>query len=523
MAYPGVHALSRPDHPAIIMAGSGETLTYRQLDERSNQLAHVLRAQGLGRGDHVAIFMENQIRYMEIVWACFRSGMYITAINSYLTADEVAYIIDDCDAQVVISSRAKAAQVAIIDPASTPKVQRWLMADGVAGEPGGPEWESYDDVIGAEPVTKIGDESTGFYMLYSSGTTGRPKGIKRALPDIRLDALDPRTELMMEGAYAYGEDMVYLSPAPMYHAAPLAFSIPVHRVGGTLVIMERFDASGSLAAIERYDVTHAQFVPTMFVRMLKLDDAERMRHGLSTLQVAIHAAAPCPVDVKHAMIEWWGPILYEYYAGTEGVGSTLINSHEWLERPGSVGQASLGTIHICDAEGNDLATGETGGIYFSGGGVFEYHKSPEKTADAMLDGGRGTLGDIGYVDEDGYLFLTDRRAHMIISGGVNIYPQEIEDAMIAHPSVMDVAVFGGPDAEMGEQVKAVVQPAPGVVADEALARELIAYARDRIAHYKCPRTVDFESELPRLPTGKLYKRLLRDRYWGTTDSRIVSP
>ena len=325
-------------------------------------------------------------------------------------------------------------------------------------------------------------------MLYSSGTTGRPKGIKRALPDIRLDALDPRTELMMEGAYAYGEDMVYLSPAPMYHAAPLAFSIPVHRVGGTLVIMERFDASGSLAAIERYDVTHAQFVPTMFVRMLKLDDAERMRHGLSTLQVAIHAAAPCPVDVKHAMIEWWGPILYEYYAGTEGVGSTLINSHEWLERPGSVGQASLGTIHICDAEGNDLATGETGGIYFSGGGVFEYHKSPEKTADAMLDGGRGTLGDIGYVDEDGYLFLTDRRAHMIISGGVNIYPQEIEDAMIAHPSVMDVAVFGVPDAEMGEQVKAVVQPAPGVVADEALARELIAYARDRIAHYKCPRT-----------------------------------
>jgi len=521
MAYPGVHARSRPDHPAVIMAGSGEMMTYRELDERSNQLAHVLRAQGLQRGDHVAMFMENQIRYMEIVWACYRAGLYITAINSYLTADEVAYIIDDCDAEVVISSRAKADEAAVIDPATTPKVQRWLMTDGVANDDGGPEWESFEDAVASQPTTDVDDESMGFYMLYSSGTTGRPKGIKRALPEIPLEELDARTKLMMDGAYAYGEDMVYLSPAPMYHAAPLAFSTPVHRVGGTLVIMEKFDAAGSLAAIEKYEVTHAQFVPTMFVRMLKLDDSERLRHDVSSLKVAIHAAAPCPVDVKHAMIEWWGPIIYEYYAGTEGVGSTLIDSRDWLEHPGSVGQARIGQLHICDEEGNDLPAGRVGGVYFSGGGEFEYHKSPAKTADAMLSGGRGTLGDIGYVDDDGYLFLTDRKAHMIISGGVNISPQEIEDAMINPPAVMDVAVFGVPHAEMGEEVKAVVQPMAGVVADDALARELVAFAREHIAHYKCPRSVDFEAELPRLPTGKLYKRLLRDRYWGKTDSTIV--
>ena len=521
MAHPGVHARTRPDHPAIIMAGSGETLTYRELDERSNQLAHALGAQGLRRGGHVAMFMENQIRYMEIVWACFRSGLYITAINSYLTAEEVAYIIDDCDAEVVISSRAKAEQAAAINPAITPKVQRWLMADGVVSDPGGPEWESYEDATASQPSVPIDDQSMGFYMLYSSGTTGRPKGIKRLLPDLPLDEQDPRTIQMVDGPYAYNEDMVYLSPAPMYHAAPLAFSNVVQRVGGTLVIMEKFDAAGSLAAIEKYQATHAQFVPTMFVRMLKLDKEERLRHDVSSLQVAIHAAAPCPVDVKHAMIEWWGPIIFEYYAGTEGVGSTLIDSHEWLEHPGSVGQARLGVLHICDDEGNDLPAGQIGGVYFSGGGDFEYHKSPEKTADAMLDGGRGTSGDIGYVDDEGYLYLTDRKAHMIISGGVNIYPQEIEDAMIAHPAIMDIAVFGVPDAEMGEQVKAVVQPADGYVADDALARELIAFTREHIAHYKCPRSIDFEAELPRLPTGKLYKRLLRDRYWGKTDSTIV--
>ena len=285
--------------------------------------------------------------------------------------------------------------------------------------------------------------------------------------------------------------------------------------------MERFDAASCLADLERFEVTHSQFVPTMFVRMLKLSDEQRLAHDLSKLEVAVHAAAPCPVPVKHRMIEWWGPILYEYYAGSEGNGATIINSEEWLQHPGSVGRAAAGTLHICDDDGNDLPPGREGTIYFSGGGEYEYHKAPDKTAEARLPGGRTTLGDIGYLDDDGYLYLTDRKAHMIISGGVNIYPREIEDVLITHPAVADVAVFGVPDPEMGEQVKAVVQPAAGVEADEVLGAELIAFARNAIAHYKCPRSIDFEAELPRLPTGKLYKRLLRDRYWGNHDSKIV--
>ena len=500
-----------------MMVGSGETLTYRELDERSNQLAHLLRAQGLGPGDHIALFMENQIRYMEIVWAALRSGIYVTAVNSFLSAEEVTYIIDDCDARVVVSSRAKAEVVAAVDPASTPKVERWLMADGAAGE----SWEPYEDAVAPYPTTPIADEVPGFPMLYSSGTTGRPKGVKKPLPEHAIDELEPRVAGFFTDQYRYGPDMIYLSPAPMYHAAPLAFSLGVNRVGGTLVIMERFDAVGCLAAIERYQVTHSQFVPTMFIRMLKLDTAERESHDLSTLEIAVHAAAPCPVPIKHQMIEWWGPILKEYYAGSEGNGATFITSEEWLEKPGSVGKARAGEVHVCDEDGNDLPAGETGAIYFSGGGSYEYHKDPAKTADARLPGGRTTLGDIGYLDEDGYLFLTDRKAHMIISGGVNIYPQEVEDVLVTHPAVADVAVFGVPDPEMGEQVKAVVETIDDVEGDDRLAAELITFARDHIAHYKCPRSVDFEAELPRLPTGKLYKRLLRDRYWGKATSKIV--
>jgi acyl-CoA synthetase (AMP-forming)/AMP-acid ligase II len=391
------------------------------------------------------------------------------------------------------------------------------MTDGATG----PNWESYEDVVGAYPSTPIDDEAPGYAMLYSSGTTGRPKGVKRPLPSHAIDELEPRVAGFFTKQYRFGPDMVYLSPAPMYHAAPLAFSCGVHRVGGTLVIMERFDAAGCLAAIEEFRVTHSQFVPTMFIRMLKLDEAERLSADLSTLEIAVHAAAPCPVPIKHQMIDWWGPILLEYYAGSEGNGSTFITSEEWLERPGSVGQARAGELHICDDEGNPLPPGEIGTIYFAGGGTYEYYKDPEKTAAARLPDGSTTLGDIGYVDDDGYLYLTDRKAHMIISGGVNIYPQEIEDVLVTHPAVADVAVFGVPDQEMGEQVKAVVETVDDVEGDDRLAGELIGFARDHIAHYKCPRSVDFEAELPRLPTGKLYKRLLRDRYWGNATSKIV--
>jgi len=513
------------------MVGSGEIQTYAELDARSNRLAHLFRDAGLQRGDHMALFMENQIHYMEIVWAALRSGMYITAINSYLTTPEVAYIIDDCEAKLVITSAAKAAVANEIDTSTTPRVERWLMTDHAtdskagAGGDGSPPFEDYDAAINRFPPTPISDESPGTSMLYSSGTTGRPKGIKRPLPAHSIDELDPRTATNMPTLFGYRQDMTYLSPAPMYHAAPLAFVTPVHRLGGTVVIMEKFDPVEALRAIENHSVTHSQWVPTMFVRMLKLDESVRMSFDLSSLEVAIHAAAPCPVPVKREMIEWWGPVLLEYYAGTEGNGSTFINSEQWLQKPGSVGQAPPGTLHICDPEGNEVPAGEEGGVYFSGGADFEYHNAPEKTADATLPGGRTTLGDIGYVDEDGFLFLTDRKAHMIISGGVNIYPREIEDLLIAHPSVADVAVFGVPDPDMGEQVKAVIQPAVGIAIDgaagEALATELMEYARARLAHYKCPKSIDFEAELPRLPTGKLYKRILRDRYWGKADSTIV--
>jgi acyl-CoA synthetase (AMP-forming)/AMP-acid ligase II len=516
MAYPGIHARTRPDHPAIIMAGSGETLTYDQLDKRSNQLANLLRAQGLGVGDHIALFMENQIRFMEVAWAALRSGIYITAINSFLAPDEVSYIIDNSDARLVVSSRAKAEVASAIDPAATPGVERWLMTDGTPAADGGPAWESYEDALGQYPDTPIPDETPGLQMLYSSGTTGRPKGVKRPLPTDGIEVLDPRVATAFVNLYNYGPDMTYLSPAPLYHAAPFAFSVAVHRIGGTLVVMEKFDTKACLANIERFNVTHSQFVPTMFVRMLKLAEADRLASDLSSLKIAIHAAAPCPVEVKRQMIDWWGPIIVEYYAGSEGNGATFINSEEWLTHPGSVGRPGAGAIHICDDEGNELGPGEIGGVYFSGGRSYEYHKDPEKTEAAKLPGGKTTLGDIGYMDEEGYLYLTDRKAHMIISGGVNIYPQEIEDALITHPKVADIAVFGVPDPEMGEQVKAVVQPADGVTGDDALAAELIEFARANIAHYKCPKSVDFEAELPRLPTGKLYKRLLRDRYWPKT-------
>ncbi len=520
--YPGIWAAERPDHPAVIMAGSGLTQTYGELDARSNQLAHLFRSLGLERGDHVALFMENQPAFMEVCWAALRSGLYITAINSYLSAPEVSYIVDDCDAEVVITSRAKAevASAVIAGDDRPTKVRSWLMvaAGGDDGVPDG--FEDYDQALAGRPTTKIDDESNGTIMLYSSGTTGRPKGVLRPLPIDPVEQGDPRSAALPV-TYGYGPDMVYLSPAPMYHAAPLAFSLAVHRAGGTLVIMEKFDERMALVAIERYRVTHSQWVPTMFVRMLKLPVEERAAHDLSSLQVAIHAAAPCPVPVKHQMIEWWGPILYEYYAGTEGIGSTFITSEEWLAKPGSVGTCRQGVLHIVDAEGNDLPAGETGAVYFSGSLEFEYHKAPEKTAESRLDGGRATLGDVGYVDEDGYLFLTDRKAFMIISGGVNIYPQEIEDVLIVHPVVADVAVFGVPDEVMGESVKAAVQLRPGHEAGEAMERELLDYLRERIAHYKVPRSIDFHDELPRLPTGKLYKRLLRDRYWGKSGTSIV--
>ncbi|MDE0702433.1 MAG: AMP-binding protein [Rhodospirillaceae bacterium] len=503
-----------PDKPALIMAGSGEIVTYADLEARSNRFAHLLRALGIRAGDHIAFFVENHPRFFELCWGAKRAGLYYTAISSYLTASEVAYIVNDCGARLFVSTDYKR-DAAIAVPPLCPQLEHCLMIGGAADG-----FASYEDAVAAQPGSRIADEVEGTDMLYSSGTTGRPKAVKRPLQGMAFGEHDGALAMLAD-AVGLHRDMVYLSPAPLYHAAPLRYNMASVARGATSVVMERFDAAHSLALIERHRVTHSQWVPSMFVRMLKLPEAERTRHDLSSHVTAIHAAAPCPIPVKQAMIDWWGPILLEYYGGTESNGLTLINTGEWLKHRGSVGRPVVGVLHIVGEDGADLPPGETGTVYFSDGPPFEYFNDPERTAEAYDDRGRSTLGDIGYLDEDGYLYLTDRRSFTIISGGVNVYPQEIENLLIAHPKVADVAVIGVPSEEFGEEVKAVVQPLSMADAGDALAGDLIAFARAGLSAVKVPRSVDFMETLPRHPTGKLYKRLLKDRYWGRRDSRIV--
>jgi long-chain acyl-CoA synthetase len=497
------------------MAGSGETVTYGELDARSNQGAHLFRNLGLATGDAIALFMDNSPRYYEVLWAAQRSGLRFTCISSKLTAGEVAYIVADSGAKVLVTS----AGVADIASELAGKLTgiALYMVDGAI-----PPYESLEDARAAMPTTPIADECAGQAMLYSSGTTGRPKGVKRAGVAAGGPIDQPNGLAMMgQALYGWNFDTIYLSPAPLYHAAPLGWSMAVHAVGGTVILMEKFDPETALALIEKHRVTTAQWVPTHFVRMLKLPEETRARYDHASLKAVFHAAAPCPAPIKQAMIDWWGPIVHEYYAGTEGNGFCVINSEEWLAKRGSVGRAIMGEVKVCDEAGDPLPPRAEGTVYFAGGGEFEYHNDPAKTAESRNKHGWTTLGDVGWLDEDGYLFLTDRKSFMIISGGVNIYPQEIENLLITHPKVADVAVVGAPHEVMGEEVVAVVQPADWAEAGEALAAEISAFARANLSHVKAPRRIEFMAELPRHPTGKLYKRLIRDAYWGKSGSVIV--
>jgi long-chain acyl-CoA synthetase len=503
--HPVHHAATHPDKPAYVMAATGETVSYRELDARANQGARLLRSLGLTRGDGIAVMMDNSARYLEIMWAAERTGVYCTCLSSKLSAGEAEYIIRDGDCRLLIASVAVSVCAAALVERLDDVVR--LMCDGVIAG-----YDSYEAARDAMSATAIDDPVPGSIMLYSSGTTGKPKGVKHALPEEPFGTNVSPLVMLGRGLYAFDPDMIYLSPAPLYHAAPLRWSMAVQQLGGTVVVMDRFDAETALRYVERYRITHAQWVPTHFVRMLKLPDEVRARYDMSSLKAVWHAAAPCPIPVKQAMIDWWGPIVGEYYAGTEGNGFCAISAAEWLTHRGSVGRNLTAQTRICGEDGEELPPHTEGTVYFAGGTAFEYHKDPGKTAEAANAHGWTTLGDVGWVDEEGYLYLTDRKSFMIISGGVNIYPAEIENLLVTHPKVADVAVIGAPHDEMGEEVVAIVQPRDPEEAGDALAAELMAYARANLSHVKAPRRIDFRAELPRHDTGKLYKRLLRDEY-----------
>ena len=469
--YPGKFAKTTPDKPALIMAGSGKIMTYSELNDRSNQLAQFLYSKGLREGDHFAIWAENVLDFFVCFWACMRTGMYFTAVNRFLSAEEGGYILSDSGAKVLITTM-KFRDVAAGALEFAPDCKVNLLIGGADDV-----FKDYDLTLDAFPAEPLEHEPLGSFMLYSSGTTGKPKGIKRPLPGVTIQESPMLASSFAGMIGGFNQDTVYLTPAPLYHAAPLGWTAGIHEIGGTAVVMESFDEQLFLEYIEKYKVTATQVVPTMFVRMLKLPDEDRLKPDLSTLNFCIHAAAPCPIPVKKQMIEWWGPVIHEYYAGTEGNGMTYIGPKDWLEHQGSVGRPLMGVIHICDDDGNEVPTGESGTIYFENETApFEYHGAPEKTRSAQhpKHSNWSALGDLGYIDEDGFLYLTDRKAFMIISGGVNIYPQEIEDCLLMHEKVTDAAVFGLPHPEMGEFVQAVVQPAKGVEGNEELVAELLS-------------------------------------------------
>lgn len=482
--------------PAVVVEPSGVTLTFGELERDSNRVAHMFRTQGIARGDTVALVMENRVDFLVFAWAAQRSGLYYVAVNIHLTPTEIGYIIEDSGARAVYASAGCVPHIEV----QASDVRYYQIDPGI--ESG---WQSADSSL--YPDHAILDQAEGDFLLYSSGTTGRPKGIQRPLIGGEFGSYPDLPGTWLSGLLGLRAGDTFLSPAPLYHAAPLGWSMGALRHGATVVVMERFDAAHALELIELHKVTHSQWVPTMFVRMLKLDSAIRNGFDLSSHRVAVHAAAPCPVEAKRAMIDWWGPILFEFYSSTEGIGATSIFSDEWLQKPGSVGKPLLGTPEILDDKGTPVDCGQLGTVWFSGGREFVYHGDQEKTAGAYDSQGRATVGDVGWLDEDGYLYLADRRSHLIISGGVNIYPQEIENVLVMHPDVVDVGVAGVPDADMGERVVAFVQARSGVDEGE-LADRLREHCGQTMARFKIPRDIRFVEHLPRTPTGKLRKHEL---------------
>lgn len=507
--YPGTHALLTPDKPAIVMQATGHQVTYAQLEDRSLRLANWLRSVGLQRGDVIALISDNDHRVFDVYWAAQRAGLYITAVNYRLRSDELRYILENSGSKALFVGTC-------LDETAEGWADLPQLAHRVSFDGSRSGFLALESVIANASNERPAVEPRGGDMLFSSGTTGRPKGVRQALPDRAVSDPGDTMVAMFGGVFGFTSETVYLSPAPLYHAAPLRTCAAVHALGGTTIIMDKFDPEVALQSIERWKVNAAQWVPTMFVRMLKLPEDVRQQYDVSSLKIAIHAAAPCPVEVKRAMMEWWGPILHEYYSCTELNGMTVVGPDEWLRKPGSVGRPVLGKVHICDDEGVELPAGRDGLVYFERDVLpFEYHGDPEKTRSTQhpQQPSWTAVGDIGHVDADGYLYLTDRSAFMIISGGVNIYPQEVENALTLHPAIADVAVVGVPDPEMGEQVKAVVTLSPGHQPNDDLAQAIIDFAKAHVASYKAPKTVDFVPALPRTPTGKMLKGELRKQYW----------
>ncbi len=499
-------ALENPDKPAYIMAGSNQVITNLQLEERSNKCAHMFREMGLNIGDNIAIFMENNCQFLEICCAASRAGLIYTPISSFLKIAEIEYIVNNSRAKLFITSEAKSAIASKLIDLMPNVATRLIVGEVIDG------YSSYEEMIAQHPVTPIDDQMAGMDMLYSSGTTGRPKGVKMTYEPLPYGEITDSVKGIL-ALFNITKKTIYLSPAPLYHAAPLRFCMWVLYAGGTVIVMEKFDALKSMELIEKYKATHSQWVPTMFVRMLKLLEEERNSYDVSSMKIAIHGAAPIPIPVKEKMISWWGPVLVEIYAGTEGNGLTYITSKDWLSHKGSVGRAVLGKVHILNENGDELPLGEPGVIYFSDGPEFEYYDDSEKTAASRSSQGWSTLNDVGYMDKENFLYLTDRTTNMIISGGVNIYPQETENILVMHPKVMDAAVIGIPNDVYGEEVKGIIQPRDTTDAGLDLERELIAYCHSKLSKLKCPVSIDFEAKLPRTPTGKLLKRLLKERYW----------